>query len=171
MKVVTFSFCGRRSLKKALRIFPYERFLMHACPVSLQRVDSYEVRAISLLVAVSAWLYVINDHAIVFAWMLLFDFTMRIGRRANVSPLAVLAKMGVVALHLKPKYTDERPKRFALTLGALMVALLVVSGSLGWYAVANLTAYVLIGCALLEALFDFCIGCRIYYLLKLLKVI
>jgi len=171
MKVCHLHLLWPSEFEEGSSYFPNERFLMHACPVSLQRVDSYEVRAISLFVAVLAWLYVINDHSIVFAWVLWFDFTMRWRRWRSFSPLALVAKLGVTALHLKPKYTDERPKRFALTLGTLMVTLLLVSGPLGWHTVATLTAYGLIGCALLEALFDFCIGCKLYYLLKLLKVI
>jgi len=139
-----------------------------SCPISLRRVDSNMVRIISFQVSLFT-VALLFTQEIFFAFILLFDFLMRTLRRPNLSPFYVVAKFILDGWDIAPKLCDESPKRFALYLGLLISLVLVVLFATGFTIVATATAVILLGCALLETLFDFCIGCKIYYAIQLLK--
>ena len=139
-----------------------------SCPISLRRVDSNMVRIISFQVSLFT-VALLFTQEIFFAFILFFDFLMRTLRRPNLSPFYVVSKFILDGWDIAPKLCDESPKRFALYLGLLISLVLVVLFATGFTIVATATAVILLGCALLETLFDFCIGCKIYYAIQLLK--
>jgi hypothetical protein len=55
-------------------------------------------------------------------------------------------------------------------LGIFFVVAMVSLSHFAYVRLSVFVAVILAVCALLETLFDFCIGCRIYYLIQLVKV-
>ncbi|MBD3791102.1 MAG: DUF4395 domain-containing protein [Campylobacterales bacterium] len=141
-----------------------------SCPISTKRVDANMVRIISFQVAVITLALIITGKAF-FAFLLLFDFAVRISRRPELSLLNLIAKQMVNRWNITPKLCDESPKRFALGMGFITSLLLVVLYLSGFYTLASLVGIVLISAALLETIFDFCIGCKLYYAIQLIKSI
>lgn len=140
-----------------------------ACPISLERIDANFVRIIALqIITVSLLLMFTQD--LIYALILLFDFSVRILNYKKLSPFAYLAKLVIRVLNIKPKLCDEAPKRFALYVGIFMVAIATFFYLLDLILVASVIVVILIVCASLEALFDYCLGCKIYYLLQYFKV-
>jgi len=140
-----------------------------SCPISTRRVDSNMVRVISFQVVIFTFALLFTQNNF-FALILLFDFTVRILRMTEWSPFYTLGKFILNGWGVEPKLCDESPKRFALYLGliiSLFLSLFYLSGSTN---IATFIAMILLACALLETLFDFCIGCKIYYVLQLIKV-
>lgn len=139
-----------------------------SCPISAKRVDANMVRMISFQVALFtvAWL-ITMEH--LFLVVLLFDFTSRGIRRPEFSPFQTMSQLIVKVCGIAPEFCDESPKRFALYLGWIILLVLLVVYILGWHSIATAIAAILLVCALLETLFDFCIGCKIYYVIQLLK--
>jgi len=138
------------------------------CPISTKRVDTNMVRIISLQVVVFTLVLIFTQNSF-FALILLFDFAVRTLRKTEWSPFHTLGKLVLNRWGGEAKLCDESPKRFALYLGliiALFLALFYLAGSV---QIATVIATVLLACALLETLFDFCIGCKIYYALQLIK--
>ncbi|HHH19382.1 MAG TPA: DUF4395 domain-containing protein [Campylobacterales bacterium] len=140
-----------------------------ACPISLQRVDTHFVRIIALQVVVIAMLLAITQE-LIFAYVLLFDFTVRLAKRKHLSPFAHIAQRSIQLLDIHPKLCDEAPKRFALYVGLVTIALATLSYLVGWTEFASVIVAVLILCASLEAAFDYCVGCKVYHLLQYLKI-
>lgn len=70
---------------------------------------------------------------------------------------------------MKPRLSNEAPKRFALYLGVIISLLLLFSLFLEFHYFATMITVILFICAGLETLFDFCIGCKLYYALQILK--
>lgn len=139
-----------------------------SCPISTRRVDSNMVRIISFQVALLTVLLLLTQESI-FALVLLFDFFMRTIRQSKFSLFQIVGQFVVTGWGIAPKLCDESPKRFALYLGLIISLFLVVFYLAGFTALATSISVILLICASLETLFDFCIGCKIYYAIQISK--
>ncbi len=139
-----------------------------SCPISARRVDSNMVRVISFQVALFT-VALLFTQEIFFALVLFFDFSMRVARKSNLSPFHVIGRFILEGRNIQPKLCDESPKRFALYMGLVTSMLLVLLVVVGLPIVITVTALILLSCALLETLWDFCIGCKIYYTIEFIK--
>ena len=138
------------------------------CPISTRRVDSNMVRLISFQVALFTVILLITQES-AFALILLFDFFMRTIRQQNLSPFYLVGKFILSGWGVAPKLCDESPKRFALYLGLVISLFLVVFYVAGFTEFATIISAILLICALMETLFDFCIGCKIYYAIQIMN--
>jgi len=125
-----------------------------SCPISNKRIDTNLVRVISFQVLLFTVLFSVT-HSLLFVFVILFDFMMRVFRKEKVSPFYVTATFILKHWNTVPRYSDESPKRFALYLGT---AAITVFALFGFIKVAIFVALILIICTFLEVLFDFCIG-------------
>ena len=139
-----------------------------SCPISTRRVDSNMVRVISFQVALFTVLFLISQESL-FAFILLFDFLMRALRLSKFSLFEGVGRFVISGWGIAPKLCDESPKRFALFLGLITSLFLVVFYVAGFTTFATAIALILLFCALLETLFDFCIGCKLYYAIQIAK--
>jgi len=142
--------------------------MAQVCPISTRRVDSNMVRVISFQVALFTVILLITKESI-YTFILLFDFAMRTLRKAQLSPFHLLAKFILDGWGIAPKLCDESPKRFALYMGLFISLLLVLLCIAGFNVFATVISIILLICAMLETLFDFCIGCKIYYAIQIGK--
>jgi len=101
--------------------------------------------------------------------VLVFDFFMRAIRQSNFSPFQIVGTFVLKGWGIAPKLCDESPKRFALYMGLVTSLFIVIFYVAGFTTVATVLAVILLICALLETLFDFCIGCKIYYAIQIVK--
>jgi hypothetical protein len=139
-----------------------------SCPISAKRVDSNMVRAISFQVALFTVILLLTQESI-FAFILLFDFLIRTLRLYKFSPFHQMSQFVLTGWGVAPKLCDESPKRFALYLGLVISLVLVVLYVAGFMMLASAIAVILFICALLETVFDFCVGCKIYYVIQIIK--
>jgi len=142
--------------------------MTHSCPISLHRIDSNIVRVIAIQVIAVASLLLWSQN-LLFALILLFDFLVRTINLKKISPFALLAKLIVETFQIQPQLCDEAPKRFALYLGLGIIGFFTLLLYFNFVNTAIVMVSILIVCALLEALFDYCIGCKIYHYLQLIQ--
>jgi hypothetical protein len=142
--------------------------MAQVCPISFRRIDSNIARGISSLVVLFTMLLIITQNSM-FAFILLFDFVMRTLRYTHLSPFYTISKFILTGWGIAPKLCDESPKRFALYLGLGISLSLLVFYMGNFILLATIISIVLLFCALLESLFDFCIGCKIYYAIQMGK--
>ena len=141
--------------------------MSHSCPISNHRVDSNIVRFISAEIAITT-AFLLLTHKFVFALILLADFSFRLFRMKEYSPFSIIASYTLKNMNIPPRMSDEAPKRFALYLGWSMMIFIALFMLLGYGYVTDAFALILLSCSLMEAMFEFCVGCTIYrYLLKL----
>lgn len=126
------------------------------------------VRIISFQVALFAMIFLVSQESF-FALVLVFDFFMRAIRQSNFSPFQIVGTFVLKGWGIAPKLCDESPKRFALYMGLVTSLFIVIFYVAGFTTVATVLAVILLICALLETLFDFCIGCKIYYAIQIVK--
>ena len=139
-----------------------------SCPISRRRVDANIVRIISFQIAMITLVLIMTGYSLL-AFLLLFDFAVRISRRPELSLFYLVAKQLVTWWDITPKLCDESPKRFALGLGLFASFALVVLYLTGLDTAAAVIGIILLLAALLETVFDFCIGCKLYYAIQLIK--
>ena len=141
--------------------------MTQSCPISFKRIDANFVRLIATQVITIALLLLFTQH-LLFAFILLFDFTTRVLNFKQLSPFAFIAKNIIGHFQIKAQLCDEAPKRFALYLGLSIVSLLTFFYIFKLTIIASALLIILLICAFLEAVFDYCIGCKVYYLLQFL---
>ena len=139
--------------------------MTQTCPISQRRIDSQVVRTTSVFIALITALYLFTSN-IIFIYLLLIDFSLRLFRHNQYSPLFQLSLVLLRLLNIPPRMSDEAPKRFALYLGWGMSIMIVLSISLNLEVLATSFILVLFSCSLLEMLFEFCVGCKVYQYLQ-----
>jgi hypothetical protein len=84
----------------------------------------------------------------------------------SYSLIFLFAKAIKNILALKDSFCDGGAKRLAAYFGLLFVFLLIATHYLDQWLVSLAIAAIFLVCSLLDVLFDFCIGCKVYYLIK-----
>ncbi len=141
-----------------------------SCPISQRRIDTNIVRVVSFQLFLFTLLFAVTRNDL-FIFVVLYDFAARVFRQERYSPFAQIAKTVLKHWDVTPNFSDESPKRFALYLGFITSIAITLFALLGLVKTALFVAFILMICAILEVLFDFCIGCKLYYVLQLTKVI
>lgn len=138
---------------------------MGSCPVIFKKIDQNVVRVMASLVSSVGVLFIISPQLIILV-ILLYDFLVRALDYKKASPLFHLAKLIAKLLKLKKDEIDAGPKEFALKIGFLFVLISFIMFLSGETTAAILVMAMLTVCALLEAVFNYCIGCKMYMILK-----
>jgi hypothetical protein len=130
------------------------------CPISPLRVNENVVRVTALLIALLVVLYIFTSSPLIIL-LLIVDFYIRGFTHLKYSPLSWLAAQIRTGFHLPEVMTDKAKKIFSARVGFLFsLAILVL------YYVHPLSsvivAVVLMGFALLESIFNICVGCLVY---------
>ncbi|HHD82450.1 MAG TPA: DUF4395 domain-containing protein [Campylobacterales bacterium] len=142
--------------------------MQQACPISRNRIDTNLVRIIALQVIAIA-LLLIYTQELIFALLLLFDFSVRILNLKSLSLFALIAKSIIKYFKIKAQPCDEAPKRFALYVGAVLISLFSLLYLFNFTLLASILVTVLLVCAFLEASFDYCLGCKIYHFIQYIQ--
>jgi len=130
------------------------------CPISPLRVNENAVRVTGFIMATMIALYAVTG-SIVFMIAIALDYAIRAFTRLKYSPASWLAAQLVRVAKLHVISIDKAPKIFAARVGflfALASALLFFVSPLASLVVA----LTLMGFALLESVFNICVGCLVY---------
>lgn len=142
--------------------------MVQVCPISFNRVDSNVVRGIAFAVVLVTTLFIITQE-VFFAFILVFDFMVRSMRLSHLSLFYMISKIILKTWGIRPKLCDEAPKKFALYLGLFFSFTLFIFSLLDFELFTLSIAIILVLCALLETIFDYCIGCKIYHFIQVLR--
>lgn len=134
------------------------------CPVSGDRINENAARiAAGYTVAITLFSVLSGYHWIMI--LLSADFALRAFTPGKWSPMRWLAGSTVRLFRINPKPVDAAPKKFAAGLGMGFSALIFTAGILNYPVTEVILASMLIGCAILESAFAYCVGCIIYTIL------
>jgi hypothetical protein len=139
--------------------------MSNACPLNFKQVDSNVSRFSALVVAslVITYLFTLNVYILFF---LALDFIMKLFLNKGVSPINMSAELLKGFFKVKDKMTDGGAKRLAGFFGLFFVVLLMISHYFDIWGFSLGVAAVFLSCSLLDVFFDFCIGCKIYFIIK-----
>lgn len=133
-----------------------------ACPISKDKVDERVARVNGLL----SLIFVLVGILFPFLWIVIaIDFLVRSINPCS-SMVTQISKQIVATRKGKPVLIDAAPKKFAARMGLLMSTLLILLTYVGAYLWVNVVLLVFVSAILMEVLFKYCIGCKIYSMLR-----
>ena len=142
--------------------------MSQACPISFKRVDENAARINALLSVLTVALFLVTSYKFIIIFLAI-DFFIR----GFIDPLysfySVFSKSILRVLNVKPKPIEGSPKIFAAKMGFVFSTLIFLFSIINFQIGIEVLGISLIFFALLEGVFKFCVGCKIYSFLEGLK--
>ncbi len=137
----------------------------NSCPLNFERVDSNVSRVSALFVASLVILYLFSTNIYILIFLAL-DFSVKLFINKEFSAIHMLSNSLKVIFRVKDNYTDGGAKRLAGMFGLLFVFLLIITHFLNTWFVSLIVAAIFLSCSLLDVFFNYCIGCKVYFIIK-----
>ncbi len=139
--------------------------MSNTCPISFEKVDSNVSRFSSLFTSALVITYLVTFNSLIL-YFLLFEFFMKLFCKKEATVTQKLSKFMKSILRLEDKFSDSGAKRLAGYFAIFFLLLLVAGNNLNLYAFSIVVGTIFLFCSLLDAFFNYCIGCKIYFLIK-----
>ncbi len=139
--------------------------MSQACPLLFRQIDGTVTRinAVSVIVLVALFM---STSQTIWLYLLGIDFMIRLYGSKSYSPVHRLSMWIKQLFRLPTKMTDAGAKRLAAHFGVLFIVLLLLSSYMHLETLKIALGALFLLCAGLELLFDYCVGCKIYFLFK-----
>ncbi len=138
---------------------------MQACPISYKQIDGTIARINAFFITLSVVIFLYTSLSIV-TYILTIDFFIRLYINKKFSPIFNLSKITKKILNVRTNLTEAAPKRLAAYFGLFFSIFISIESTLGLYETAYITSLILLFCSSLELFFNYCLGCKIYYIIK-----
>lgn len=139
--------------------------MSNSCPLNFERVDSNVSRLSSLFVASLVILYLATSNIYILMFLAL-DFIVKLFLNKSLSPITMLSHSIKGVFRIKEKFTDGGAKRLAGMFGLSFVFLLIVTHFLNAWFGSLAVAAIFLSCSLFDVFFNYCIGCKVYFIIK-----
>ena len=139
--------------------------MSNSCPLNFERVDSNVTRLSSLAVASLVIFYLLTSNIYILIFLVL-DFTIKLFVNKELSPISILSGFIKSTFKMKNKFTDGGAKRLAAMFGLLFVFLLILTHFLNAWIASLIVAAIFLSCSLFDVFFNYCIGCKVYFIIK-----
>ncbi len=131
------------------------------CPISDKRINENTARGNAFLTVLLLTAYVLTSNLLIPAF-LFADFLLRSSDLSKYSPFAFISAKINQWLKIKPKYINAGPKVFSARIGVVFSLSVLISSLLGWKTSVLIFSVIFGICAFLEAVFAFCVACKVY---------
>jgi fatty acid desaturase len=139
--------------------------MSQTCPLAFRLIDCTLARISAIFVSLFVLLFLFTNQNL-FLFFILVDFFMRLYGFKKYSLVLNTAILTKKILSLKTEMTDAGAKRLAAHFGILFVVLLILESFFSLHVTLYITAAFFLLCTGLEIFFGYCIGCKIYFLIK-----
>ncbi len=136
-----------------------------ACPITFHQIDGTIVRINALSLSLMLLAFLLTDQ-IVFIYFLGVDLIIRLFINKRLSPINQISRLIKVILRAKTHSTDAGAKRLAAYFALGFSWTIVLLYSLGFVQESKILASVFIVFSSLELIFNYCVGCKIYFIYK-----
>ena len=140
-----------------------------ACPIAFRQIDGTVTRinALSNIIILTAYLFSMN---IAFLYVLGIDLIIRLFINKRLSPINQVSHLIKSVFRVKTHSIDAGAKRLASYFALGFAWSVVIFHTLDFLVVAQIVTVIFLLCSSLEVLFNYCVGCKIYYIYKKLTV-
>ncbi len=139
--------------------------MSYTCPMIFENIDSNASRINSLFVSLLVVSYLITLNIFIL-YFLFIDFSIKLFVNKKYSPLSQASSFVKNSLKLKTVLIDGGSKRLAAYFGLLFVGLLIITHYSDNNLLSFTIAIIFIFCSLLDLVLNYCLGCKIYYIVK-----
>ncbi|MCF6329951.1 MAG: DUF4395 domain-containing protein [Sulfurimonas sp.] len=139
--------------------------MSYACPITFKKVDSTVSRFNAFLVSLFIIYYLFTFNVFVL-YFLLVDFIIRSFGKKDYSLLFLISKTLKEVLKLKSRPYDGGAKMLAGYFGIFFLILLIIGNYFSLSLFSYIIAIIFLSCALLDVFFNYCVGCKVYFIIK-----
>ena len=139
--------------------------MSYACPITFEKVDSTVSRFSALLVSICIVAYLVTFNVNIL-YFLFIDFFMRLFCKKKFSPVFLISKVLKMVSGLKARPYDGGAAMLAGYFGIFFVFLLIIGNYFSLVTYTYIVAAMFMSCALLDVFFNYCVGCKIYFIIK-----
>jgi len=136
-----------------------------ACPIAYRQIDGTITRINSLSITLMLVAYLISSE-IFFIYILGVDLIIRLFINKKLSPINQMSNLIKVLIRAQTHNTDAGAKRLAAYFALGFSWTVIVLHTFGLFNVANIVAVIFVSCSVTELMFNYCIGCKIYFIYK-----
>ncbi len=138
-----------------------------ACPILFRQVDATVARINAFNVTVLLMMFLYMQLALPL-YFLLSDFTIRLFIGKKYSPINQFSLFLFNRFNLQSVMVDAGAKRLAAYFALLFTLILIIAYHLNFLGVIYTVSAVFITCTFLEMTFNYCVGCKIYFIIKMI---
>ncbi|MFA5427753.1 MAG: DUF4395 family protein [Sulfurimonas sp.] len=138
-----------------------------SCPISSGIINDSEFKVAGLVYIFLLFGYLFSGYLFLVGYVLI-DILMRLSPLGK-SPVLLFSALIAKAAKLKYSARNEAPKRFALILGSVMLLSIMLAHLYSFNVLAFMITSNLVLLKLLDVVLDYCVGCKLYSYLMLLK--
>ncbi len=138
-----------------------------SCPISSSIINDSEFKVAGLVYIFLLFGYLFSGYLFLVGYALV-DILMRLSPLSK-SPVLLFSALVAKAAKLKYSARNEAPKRFALILGSIMLLSIMLAHLYSFHVLAFIITSNLVLLKLLDVVLDYCVGCKLYSYLMLLK--
>jgi hypothetical protein len=139
--------------------------MSYSCPVSFERIESNTSRLSSFIVSICVIYYFLTFNVLI-AYFLFFDFSIRLFYKKEYSLIHLVSATIKKSFRIKDKYVDSGAKKLAGIFALIFIFLLIIANHMDYKAFAFVVGGIFVLCSLLDAFLNYCVGCKIYYIIK-----
>lgn len=137
----------------------------YSCPVNFKRIDSNVSRLTSFIVASLVITYLVYADVMIL-YIILLDFIVRLFLNKDNSFFNIVSEKLKKLFRLDDKFVDSGANKLAGYFGLAFVVMLIVSHYIEINLLTLVIATIFLTCSLLDAFVNYCVGCKIYYIIK-----
>lgn len=139
--------------------------MSQSCPLIFRQIDGTLARVSAIYVSLFVVLFLLTSQ-VLFLCFVSVDFLMRLYGLKQYSIIQRLSILTKNIFSLKTEMTDAGAKRLAAGFGLFFMLLLIAEYYLKVDIFLFLTAGIFFTCSSLEILFGYCLGCKVYFVIK-----
>ncbi len=136
-----------------------------ACPIAYRQIDGTITRINSLTISAMLVAYLFSSE-IFFIYILGIDLIIRLFINKKLSPVNQMSSLIKALIRAQTHNTDAGAKRLAAYFALIFSWIVITLHTLGLFNLANIVAVIFISCSVTELIFNYCIGCKIYFIYK-----
>jgi len=140
--------------------------MAQSCPINFQTVDSTITRLNTLSVSILLVFFLISSNPM-WLYLLFADFMMRLYGCKTLSLSFQISTLLKSVFRLQDRNVDAAAKRLAAHFGLFFVLLLIATAHLQLSGFIYIISGIFLICLITDLLFDYCVGCKVYYVLKI----
>lgn len=134
-----------------------------ACPIAFRQIDGTVIRINSLSISLMLMIYLFSSEILVI-YVLGIDLIIRLFINKSLSPINQTSRLIKLLIRAKTQQTDAGAKRLAAYFALGFSWTVIVLHTFELFYLAKIIAVIFVVCSALELFFNFCVGCKIYYL-------
>jgi len=136
-----------------------------ACPITFRQIDGTVVRINSLSISLMLVAYFVSSQ-ILFIYILGIDLIIRLFINKELSPINQISRLIKVMIRAKTINTDAGAKRLAAYFALGFSWAVILLHTFEFFDIAKIVTIIFVACSLMELIFNYCVGCKIYFLYK-----